>query len=110
MVAMMAGADFIKTSTGKETINAKLVYGLVMTRSIRDFNRHSGLKVGLKPAGGLKSAQDAIEWVTLVRRELGPEWCMNTMFRIGASSMLANIEKELWTITQPKCAPQVLSF
>lgn len=110
MVAMMAGADFIKTSTGKETINAKLVYGLIMTRAIRDFNRHFGTKVGLKPAGGLKSAQDALDWVTLVRRELGPEWCQNTMFRIGASSMLANIEKELWSITNGSAVPQVLSF
>lgn len=96
MVAMLAGTDFIKTSTGKETINAKLAYGLMMTRSIRDYYQYSGRRVGLKPAGGLKEADDALAWVVLVRHQLGAQWL--ELFRLGASSLLSNIEKELFAI------------
>lgn len=99
MVAMHAGANFIKTSTGKESLNAKLVYGLVMTQAIRDFYRRAGRKVGLKPAGGLKDGADALYWLTLVRTQLGTEWLNNSLFRLGASGMLSNIEKELFYLT-----------
>ena len=102
MCAMMAGAHFIKTSTGKESINAKLVFGLVMTRAIQNFAFKTGFKVGLKPAGGLRDAFDALCWVVLVRSQLGIEWMNNHMFRIGASSMLANIEAELYRLTHGK--------
>lgn len=96
MCAMMAGADFIKTSTGKESINAKLTFGLIMTRAIRNFYLKTGVKIGLKPAGGLKDSTDALSWIMLVRTQLGQEWLNNKMFRIGASSMLNNIEAELF--------------
>ncbi|KAI2797094.1 hypothetical protein RDWZM_007055 [Blomia tropicalis] len=96
MVAMMAGADFIKTSTGKESINAKLVYGMVMCRAIRDYHLATGRRVGLKPAGGLKNANDALCWIMLMRTQLGPDWLNNQRFRIGASSLLGKIEAELF--------------
>lgn len=99
-VAMYAGANFVKTSTGKESLNAKLVYGLVMTQAIRDFYLRTGRKVGLKPAGGLKDGADALYWLTLVRTQLGPEWLNSGLFRLGASGMLSNIEKELYHLTQ----------
>ncbi|XP_049865958.1 deoxyribose-phosphate aldolase [Pectinophora gossypiella] len=95
MVSMLAGADFIKTSTGKEAVNATLPIGLVMCRAIRNFYQMTGIKIGLKPAGGIKSAQDAINWLVLVRSELGPEWLSPTLFRIGASSLLDVLEQEL---------------
>lgn len=111
MVAMMAGAHFVKTSTGKESLNAKLVYGLVFTRAVRDFYFKTGIRVGMKPAGGLKDANDALFWVTLMRTQLGAEWLNNGLFRIGASSMLANIEAELYRMTHGfNAAPGVLSF
>lgn len=90
-VCMLAGADFIKTSTGKEAVNATLPVGIVMARSIRDFHRETGRAVGLKPAGGIKTAQDALEWLVLVREELGTEWLTPRRFRIGASSVLDSI-------------------
>lgn len=99
MTAMMAGAHFVKTSTGKESLNAKLVYGLVFTRAIRDFYFKTGIRVGMKPAGGLKDSNDALYWVTLMRTQLGAEWLNNGLFRIGASSMLANIEADLYRMT-----------
>lgn len=91
MVAMMAGCDFIKTSTGKETVNATLPVGIIMCRAIKDYYKQSQRKVGLKPAGGIKTAQDALEWMELVRSELGEEWLTKDLFRIGASSLLDNI-------------------
>ncbi|XP_017476469.1 PREDICTED: deoxyribose-phosphate aldolase-like [Rhagoletis zephyria] len=103
-VAMWAGAHFVKTSTGKESLNAKLVYGLVMTRAIRDFYLKTGIRVGLKPAGGLKDGLDALYWVTLMRTQLGPEWLHSGLFRLGASSMLANIEAELYRLTHAGCS------
>ncbi|XP_032671164.1 deoxyribose-phosphate aldolase isoform X2 [Odontomachus brunneus] len=100
MVAMMAGADFIKTSTGKEVINATLPVGIVMCRAIKDFQRQTGKKVGIKPAGGIKTAQDALEWMVLVKEELGNEWLSSNYFRIGASSLLNNISTEIFKIHQ----------
>ncbi|XP_015591810.1 deoxyribose-phosphate aldolase isoform X2 [Cephus cinctus] len=91
MVAMMAGSDFIKTSTGKETINATLPAGIVMCRAIRDYRRVTGYKVGFKPAGGIKNSTNALEWLTLVKEELGEEWMTKDLFRIGASSLLDDI-------------------
>ncbi|KAI0979893.1 hypothetical protein GJ496_001935 [Pomphorhynchus laevis] len=94
MVAMMAGSDFIKTSTGKETINAELVGGLVMAQAIRKFKRISGgVKIGIKPAGGIKHVNQAFHWMTLVKEELGSEWLNPKLFRIGASSLLGNVIK-----------------
>ncbi len=95
MVAMQAGADFIKTSTGKEDVNATLPVSLTMVRALRDYGELSGFKVGFKPAGGLKTAKDAISWLILMKEELGRRWLEPDLFRIGASSMLADIERQL---------------
>ncbi|KAG7299387.1 hypothetical protein JYU34_016334 [Plutella xylostella] len=97
MVSMFAGADFIKTSTGKEAVNATLSIGLVMCRAIRHYHDATGRKVGLKPAGGIKTARDAINWLILVHSELGADWLTPSLFRIGASSLLGVIEKHLYT-------------
>ena len=94
-VAMMAGADFIKTSTGKEPVNATLPVGLVMTRAIRAYREHTGLQVGFKPAGGIRTAKEALVWLTLMKEELGDAWLNNTLFRFGASSLLTDIERQL---------------
>ena len=96
MVAMMAGSDFIKTSTGKESVNAILPVGLVMVRAIRDYYHRTGFKVGFKPAGGIRSAKDACTWLALMKEELGDEWLCNKLFRIGASSLLVDIERQLY--------------
>lgn len=96
LVAMMAGSDFIKTSTGKETVNATLEFSLVMTRAIRDYMDRFGYKVGFKPAGGISSAKQAMAWQSLMKEELGDEWLMNDLFRIGASSLLTDIERQLY--------------
>ena len=95
MVAMMAGADFIKTSTGKETVNATLPVGLVMTRAIRDYAQQTGIAVGFKPAGGIRTAKQSVEWLSLMKEELGDSWLNAKLFRLGASSMLADIERQL---------------
>ena len=95
MVAMMAGADFIKTSTGKEVVNATLPVGLVMTRAIREYAQHTGMAVGFKPAGGIRTAKQSVEWLALMKEELGPSWLNASLFRLGASSMLADIERQL---------------
>jgi deoxyribose-phosphate aldolase len=94
-VAMMAGADFIKTSTGKETVNATLQFGLVMTRAIRDYQERTGHKVGFKPAGGIRTAKNALDWLILMKEELGEDWMRPTLFRIGASGLLTDIERQL---------------
>jgi deoxyribose-phosphate aldolase len=94
-VAMMAGADFIKTSTGKEPVNATLPVGLVMTRAIRDYAIQTGYAVGFKPAGGIRTAKQSIEWLSLMKEELGPSWLKSDLFRFGASGMLADIERQL---------------
>ncbi len=95
MVAMQAGADFIKTSTGKEGVNATLPVGLTMCRAIRDYRAATGHIVGFKPAGGMKTAKDALNWQVLMREELGRDWLRPDLFRLGASSMLADIERQL---------------
>ncbi|WP_323040072.1 deoxyribose-phosphate aldolase [Gemmobacter sp.] len=95
MVAMQAGADFIKTSTGKEEVNATLPVSLVMCRAIRDYRAASGQIVGFKPAGGIKTAKDAMNWLVLMREELGLRWIQPDLFRFGASSMVADIERQL---------------
>ena len=95
MVAMQAGADFIKTSTGKEDVNATLPVSLVMIRALRDYGEQTGYRVGFKPAGGLKTAKDAMNWLILMKEELGRPWLEPDLFRIGASSMLADIERQL---------------
>ena len=94
-VAMQAGADFIKTSTGKEGVNATLPVGLTMCRAIRDYHAATGHIVGFKPAGGMKTAKDALNWQVLMREELGREWLRPSLFRLGASSMLGDIERQL---------------
>jgi len=95
MVSMQAGADFIKTSTGKEDVNATLPVSLVMIRALRDYCEETGWRVGFKPAGGLKTAKDAMNWLILMKEELGRPWLEPDLFRIGASSMLADIERQL---------------
>ena len=95
MVAMMAGADFIKTSTGKEDVNATLPVSLVMLRAIRDYAAETGFDIGFKPAGGLRTAKDALNWLTLMKEELGNVWLEPDLFRIGASSLLNDIERQL---------------
>ena len=94
-VCMMAGADFIKTSTGKESVNATLPVGLVMARAIRDYYERTGYKVGFKPAGGISKAKVAVAWLAMMKEELGEEWMRPNLFRIGASSLLGDIERQL---------------
>jgi deoxyribose-phosphate aldolase len=95
MVALMAGADFIKTSTGKEPVNATLPVSLVMCRAIRDYKALTGNVAGFKPAGGLKTAKDAMAWLILMKEELGTRWTEPDLFRVGASSLLGDIERQL---------------
>jgi deoxyribose-phosphate aldolase len=94
-VAMMAGADFIKTSTGKESTNATLPVGFVMTRAIREYAQETGMAVGFKPAGGIRTAKQSIEWLALMKEELGVPWMNAELFRFGASSLLNDIERQL---------------
>ena len=94
-VCMMAGADFIKTSTGKESVNATLPVSLVMMRAIRAYHDLTGYRVGYKPAGGISKAKDAVTYLTLVKDELGDRWLQNDLFRFGASSLLGDIERQL---------------
>jgi deoxyribose-phosphate aldolase len=94
-VAMMAGADFIKTSTGKENVNATLPVGLVMVRAIREYADETGMAVGFKPAGGIRTAKQSIEWLALMKEELGQSWTGADLFRFGASGLLGDIERQL---------------
>jgi deoxyribose-phosphate aldolase len=94
-VAMMAGADFIKTSTGKESTNATLPAGVVMTRAIREYAQETGMAVGFKPAGGIRTAKQSIEWLGLMKEELGFDWMKPELFRFGASGLLNDIERQL---------------
>jgi deoxyribose-phosphate aldolase len=96
LVAMMAGSDFIKTSTGKETVNATLDVSLVMVRAIREYLERSGYQIGFKPAGGIGKAKDALAWQSLMKEELGDAWLMPDLFRIGASSLLTDLERQLY--------------
>lgn len=95
MVCMMAGADVIKTSTGKEAVNATLPVSLTMVRAAREYYEATGFKVGFKPAGGLKAAKEAIAWLILMKEELGTDWTRPDLFRIGASSLLTDIERQI---------------
>jgi deoxyribose-phosphate aldolase len=95
VVAMQAGADFIKTSTGKEAVNATIPVSLVMVRAIREYAERTGYAVGFKPAGGIKTAKDALNWLFVMKDELGRSWLEPSLFRFGASSMLADIERQL---------------
>uniref|UniRef100_A0A8C6BUP4 deoxyribose-phosphate aldolase n=1 Tax=Monodon monoceros TaxID=40151 RepID=A0A8C6BUP4_MONMO len=90
------GSDFIKTSTGKETVNATFPVAIVMLRAIRDFFWKTGNKVGFKPAGGIRSAKDSLAWLSLIKEELGDEWLKPELFRIGASTLLADIERQIY--------------
>ena len=96
LVAMMAGSDFIKTSTGKEPVNATLEVSLVMTRAIREYLERYGYKIGFKPAGGISSAKQAMAWQSLMKEELGDDWLKNDLFRFGASSLLTDLERQLY--------------
>jgi len=96
LVCMMAGSDFIKTSTGKEGVNATLPVGLVMVRAIREYHERTGYRVGFKPAGGIRTAKDATAWLVLIKEELGDSWLNGNMFRIGASGLLTDIERQLF--------------
>ena len=96
LVAMMAGSDFIKTSTGKESINATLEFGLVMARAIREYRERTGYRVGFKPAGGISKAKQTLSWLALMKDELGVEWTKPDLFRFGASGLLADIERQLY--------------
>jgi len=95
LVCMMAGADFIKTSTGKETTNATLPVGIVMVRAIRQYHEMTGWRVGFKPAGGIRAAKGALDWLALMKEELGDRWLRPDLFRIGASGLLTDIERQL---------------
>ena len=95
LVCMMAGADFIKTSTGKESVNATLPVGLVMVRAIRDYRERTGQLVGFKPAGGIRAAKESLDWLALMKDELGDRWLRPDLFRFGASSLLTDIERQL---------------
>ncbi len=95
LVCMMAGADFIKTSTGKESVNATLPVTLTMIRAIRDYQDRTGIKVGYKPAGGISKAKDALLYLALLKDELGHDWLQPDLLRFGASSLLGDIERQL---------------
>jgi len=94
-ICMMAGSDFIKTSTGKEPTNATLANSLVMVRAVRNYHEQTGVKVGFKPAGGIRTAKQALEWLILISEELGHDWLNAHLFRFGASSLLTDIERQL---------------
>ncbi|MEP2715989.1 deoxyribose-phosphate aldolase [Pseudophaeobacter sp.] len=95
LICMMAGADFIKTSTGKESVNATLPVSLVMIRAIRDYYDRTGFRVGYKPAGGISKAKDSLVYLSLIKEELGDRWLQPDLFRFGASSLLNDIERQL---------------
>lgn len=96
LVSMMAGSDFIKTSTGKESVNATLEFGLVMVRAIRAYYEATGIKVGFKPAGGISKAKQTLAWLALMKEELGNDWTHSDLFRFGASSLLTDVERQLY--------------
>jgi deoxyribose-phosphate aldolase len=96
LVCMMAGADFIKTSTGKEPVNATLPVSLIMVRAARDYFQRTGYMVGFKPAGGIRTAKQSLDWLALIKEELGDAWLRPNLFRIGASGLLTDIERQLW--------------
>jgi len=95
IVCMQAGSDFIKTSTGKEPTNATIAGSLVMVRAIRQYHEQTGVKVGFKPAGGIRTAKQALDWLILMKEELGDEWMQPNLFRLGASALINDIERQL---------------
>merc|ERR1739848_351347 len=95
LVSMMAGSDFIKTSTGKEGVNATFEVALVMVRAIHDYYERTGFRVGFKTAGGIRSAKDTLSWLALMKEELGDEWTHPTLFRMGASNLVVDIERQI---------------
>ena len=95
IVCMQAGADFIKTSTGKEPTNATIAGSLVMVRAVRQYFEQTGVKVGFKPAGGIRTAKQALDWLILMKEELGDEWMQPHLFRLGASALVNDIERQL---------------
>ena len=95
LVCMMAGADFVKTSTGKESVNATLPVGLTMARSVRAYAERTGYAVGFKPAGGIRTAKESLLWMIMMREELGTRWLQPELFRFGASSLLGDIERQI---------------
>ncbi len=95
IISMQAGSDFIKTSTGKEPTNATLAGSLVMLRAIRAYHEQTGVKVGFKPAGGIRSAKQSLDWLMLMKEELGDDWMQPNLFRIGASALVNDIERQL---------------
>jgi len=95
LVAMMAGADFIKTSTGKEAVNATLPVSLVMVRAIREYAQETAMAVGFKPAGGIRSAKQSLDWLAMMKEELGLPWMRADLFRFGVSGLLGDIERQL---------------
>lgn len=95
IVAMQAGADFVKTSTGKEPVNAILPVGLVMARTVREYFDRTGHYVGFKPAGGIRKAKESLDWLAMMKEELGDRWLRSDLFRFGASSLLTDIERQL---------------
>ena len=95
VVAMLAGSDFIKTSTGKESVNAILPVGITMVRAIREYHERTGYRVGFKPAGGIRTAKQALDWLILMKEELDPPWLTPALFRLGASTLLTDIERQL---------------
>jgi deoxyribose-phosphate aldolase len=95
LACMMAGADFVKTSTGKESVNATLPFALVMCRAIRTWHERTGSKVGFKPAGGISTAKDAMTYQFVMKEELGDDWLKPDLFRLGASALLTDIERQI---------------
>jgi deoxyribose-phosphate aldolase len=95
VVCMMAGSDFIKTSTGKESVNATIPVGLTMVRQIREYQEKTGFKIGYKPAGGIRAAKQSVDWLILMHEELGEAWTHENLFRLGASTLLSDIERQL---------------
>jgi len=95
LTCMMAGADFVKTSTGKEKVNATLPVGLAMAKAIRSYHERTGFMVGLKPAGGIRTAREGFQWLRMMQAELGEEWTKPHLFRIGASSLLGDVVDEI---------------
>ena len=91
----MAGADFIKTSTGKEAVNATLPVSLTMIRQIREYHERTGYQIGYKPAGGISKAKEALVYLSMMKEELGDDWLQPELFRFGASSLLGDIERQL---------------
>jgi deoxyribose-phosphate aldolase len=94
-VCMMAGADFIKTSTGKESVNATLPVGITMIRAVKEYLHRTGYEVGFKPAGGIRTAKQAMEWMMMIKEEIDARWLRPELFRFGASALLTDIERQL---------------